>query len=150
MRLFIHFLLEIIHIYWNSMASVLLDLWRGRARLISDRQKGQVGKFLPVCMRNRSLAHLLIHPCCGSYYDSGCCVYVSCYLCLTHCDPMDYSPLGSSVHGISQTGILEWVAISFSRGSSWPRDWTPVFCIASLPSEVLGKPHSSMLLNCNF
>ena len=35
----------------------------------------------------------------------------------------------SSVHGISQARILEWVAISSSRGSSWPRDWTWVFCI---------------------
>ena len=39
-------------------------------------------------------------------------------------DPMDYSPIGSSVHGISQARILEWTAIAFSRGSSWPRDWT--------------------------
>ena len=37
------------------------------------------------------------------------------------CDPMNYSPPGSSVHGISQAGILERVAIPFSRGSSWPR-----------------------------
>ena len=36
---------------------------------------------------------------------------------------------GSSVHGILQARILEWVAISFSRGSSWPRDWTQLFCI---------------------
>ena len=36
---------------------------------------------------------------------------------------MDCSPSGSSVFGISQARILEWVAISFSRGSSWPRDW---------------------------
>ena len=36
-----------------------------------------------------------------------------------------YSPPGSSVHRISQAKILEWVAISFSRGSSWPRDWIP-------------------------
>ena len=43
---------------------------------------------------------------------------------------MDYSPQGSSVHGISQARILEWVAISFSRGSSWPRNWTYVSCIA--------------------
>ena len=39
-------------------------------------------------------------------------------LCPTLCDPMDYSPLGSSVHGILQTRILEWVADHFSRGSS--------------------------------
>ena len=50
--------------------------------------------------------------------------------CLTLCDTMDCSPPGSSVHGILQARILEWVAISFSRGSSQPRDWTQVSCIA--------------------
>ena len=44
--------------------------------------------------------------------------------CLTLCNPMDYSLPGSSVYGIFQARILEWVAISFSRGSSWPRDRT--------------------------
>ena len=43
---------------------------------------------------------------------------------------MDCSPPGSSVCGISQARILEWVAIPFSRGSSWPRDWTQVSHIA--------------------
>ena len=43
-------------------------------------------------------------------------------LCLTLCDPVDCSPPSSSVHGISQARILEWVAISFSRGSYRPRD----------------------------
>ena len=43
-------------------------------------------------------------------------------LCPTLCDPMDCSPPGSSVHGVLQAKILEWVAISSSRGSSWPRD----------------------------
>ena len=42
--------------------------------------------------------------------------------CLTLRDPMDCSPPGSSVHGISQAKALEWAAISFSRGSSRPRD----------------------------
>ena len=46
------------------------------------------------------------------------------------CDPMDCSPSGSSVHGILQGGILEWVAVPFSRGSSQPRDRTHVSCIA--------------------
>ena len=49
--------------------------------------------------------------------------------CPTLFDPMDCSPLGSSVHGISQARILEWVAISYSRGSSWPRDQTHISCI---------------------
>ena len=43
-------------------------------------------------------------------------------LCPTLCDPVDYSLPGSSIHGILQARILEWVAISFSRGSSRPRD----------------------------
>ena len=51
-------------------------------------------------------------------------------LCPTLCDSMDYSPSGSSVHGILQARILEWAAIPFSRGSSQPRDWTCVSCIA--------------------
>ena len=42
-------------------------------------------------------------------------------LCLTLCDPLDCSPLGSSIHRISQARILEWVALPFSRGSSWLR-----------------------------
>ena len=51
-------------------------------------------------------------------------------LCPALCNPMDCSPSGSSVHGILQTRILEWVAILFSRESSWPRDQTRVSCIA--------------------
>ena len=50
--------------------------------------------------------------------------------CLTHCDLMDCSPPGSSVHGVLQERILEWAAISFSKGSSWPRGWTQVSFIA--------------------
>ena len=50
-------------------------------------------------------------------------------LCPTLCDPMDCSLPGSSVHGIFQARILEWVAIFFSRGSSWHRDQTQVSCI---------------------
>ena len=50
--------------------------------------------------------------------------------CPTLCDPMDYSLPGSSIHGIFQVRVLEWVAISFSRGSSQPGDWIQVSCIA--------------------
>ena len=42
------------------------------------------------------------------------------------CDPMGWCLPGASVHGILQARILEWVIIAFSRGSSWPRDWTRV------------------------
>ena len=44
--------------------------------------------------------------------------------CPTLCDPMDCSLPSSSVHGIFQAIVLEWIVISFSRGSSWPRDQT--------------------------
>ena len=50
--------------------------------------------------------------------------------CLTLCNTMDCSPPGSCVHEIFQARILDWVAISLSRGSSWPRNWTRVSCIA--------------------
>ena len=49
--------------------------------------------------------------------------------CPTLCDPIDYSLPRSSIHGIFQARILEWVAISFSRGSSQPKDQTRVSCI---------------------
>ena len=62
-------------------------------------------------------------------------------LCLTLCDPMDSTPPGSSVHGILQSRILEWVAVPFSRGSSQPRDqtWSPTLQADSLPYEPPGK-----------
>ena len=50
--------------------------------------------------------------------------------CLTLCDFRNYSPPDSSAHRIFQARILEWIDIPFSRGYSWPRDWTQVFCIA--------------------
>ena len=65
--------------------------------------------------------------------------------CPTLCDPVDCSPPDSSVHGILQARILEWVAISFSRGSSQPRDPTWVSCIA-VRRFILWAPICSNLL----
>ena len=56
---------------------------------------------------------------------------------LTLCDPMECSPSGSSVHGILQARILEWVAMLSSRGSSQPRDQTRVSCVSSIDRQVL-------------
>ena len=58
------------------------------------------------------------------------------------CHPMEYRPTGSSVHGISQARILERVAISYSRGSSWPRNQTSISCVAGrfFTTEPPGKP----------
>ena len=60
--------------------------------------------------------------------------------CLTLCDPMDCSLLGSSVHGIFQARILEWVAISFSRVSFWPRYRTQVSHIADRLDTIWATP----------
>ena len=86
------------------------------------------------------------------------CMYVCMYVfinvrvhaqfCPTLCDPMDYSPPGSSVHGIFQVRILEWVAISFSRSSSQPlysRNGTHLLCLLhsqvdSIPLTQLRNP----------
>ena len=56
--------------------------------------------------------------------------------CLTLCDPMDCSLPGSSVHGIFQAIVLEWTVISFSRGSSQPRDRTQVSRIVDSDEQL--------------
>ena len=67
--------------------------------------------------------HIYIYRC---YIDVDIEVAQSCP---TLCDPMDCSLPGSTIHGIFQAIILDWVAISFSRRSSWPRDRIRVSCI---------------------
>jgi len=67
----------------------------------------------------------LTYACLPVYFKSSCV-----QLCMTLCDSMDCSMPGSSVHGIFQARILGWVAISYSKGSSRPRDWTHVSCIS--------------------
>ena len=63
------------------------------------------------------------------------CLHVYAQSCPTLCHPLDCSPPGSSVHGILQARILEWVAMPSSRGPSWPRDQNPRY----LPSSWMGK-----------
>ena len=65
--------------------------------------------------------------------------------CPTLCDPMDCRPPGSSVHGILQARILEWVTMLFSRRSSPARDQTrpPTLQANSLPAEPQGKPKNT-------
>jgi len=69
---------------------------------------------------------------CTSFLDLHlflCCCCRVTELCPALCDPVNCSPPGSCVQGISQARVLEWVAVSSSRGSSWPRDQTRVSCI---------------------
>ena len=79
---------------------------------------------------------------CGYIVVLCVCVCVCVCVCLvlqsylTLCDLVGYSPLGCSVHGILQARILEWVAISSSRGSSQPRDHTHVSCIPCIGRQT--------------
>ena len=59
---------------------------------------------------------------------------LSHFSCVQLCD---YSPPGSSAHGILQARILEWVAMPSFRGSSWPRDWTCIFCNSCIVRRIL-------------
>ena len=78
----------------------------------------------------------MLYSCCYSiavvfflsFPNTLCCRTSNFYLTL--CDPIDCSLSGSSVHGILQASVLEWVAVPFSKGSSQPRDRTQVSCIA--------------------
>ena len=70
------------------------------------------------------------HPTCS----------VGCPVAQSHptlCGSIDCSLQNSSVHGIVQARILEWVAISFSRESSWLRDQTCIFCISCIGKQIL-------------
>ena len=82
--------------------------------------------------------HHTVTPNCegGEIWSKVCVCVCVCVLvaqsCLILWDPVDCSPLGSSVHGILQARVLKWVAILSSRGYSQPRDWTWV-------SSITGK-----------
>ena len=72
-------------------------------------------------------------------------VHIHTHLCLTLCNPMNCSPLDSSVYGIFQARIREWIAISYSRGSSQSRFQTSISCIPCTGRQILytappGKP----------
>ena len=57
--------------------------------------------------------------------------------CPTLRHPLDCTLAGFSVHGALQARILEWVAISYSRGSSWPRDQTNISCVSCISRWIL-------------
>ena len=78
--------------------------------------------------------------CVCVYIYVICFYYVLCQCaqsCPTLFEPRDCSPSVSGVHGIFQARILEWVAISSSRGSSWPRDWICVSFVSCMGRQIL-------------
>ena len=101
---------------------ILQKYWKG------INQKGNLKIFNKIrkqCLKTYGMPQKQFSK--GSLWEKKVLVAQSCPIL---CDPMDCSPPGSSVHGIFQARILDWVAISFSSGSSQPRDWTQVSCTA--------------------
>ena len=90
---------------------------------------------LEVCehTHTHTYTHTHTHTCTQTHQVTMCPWYAKLFqLCPTLCDPMDYTPPGSSVYGILQARILEWVAISFFRGASQPRDRTRMSYISCI------------------
>ena len=86
-----------------------------------ERERESVCVCVCVCVRARAHTH----------------ARMNALSCLVLCDPMDCNLPGSSVHGISQARIQEWVAISFSRGSSQLRNRTQVTYVSGIAKWVL-------------
>ena len=101
----------IYNIIWIQMYNIVIQY-------IHTLQNDHQDKFLSPCTIIISSSLLKV--------GTICCFIPK--LCPTLCDPMYHSLPGSSLHGILQARILEWVAISFSRGSSKPKDPTCVCC----------------------
>ena len=72
----------------------------------------------------------------GFILEKGWCCLVA-KSCPTLCDPVDCSPPSSSVHGIFQARILEWVTSSYSRGSFWSKDQTHIFCVSCVGRQII-------------
>ena len=86
--------------------------------------------FLMLSLVDGSLAYRTVPGTCMLHAES-------LQSCPTLCDPMDCSSPGSSVYGILQTWILEWVAMPFSRGSSLPRDLTHISSVSCISRWIL-------------
>ena len=111
-------------VWWEDYAFLFRDALHREIKwtpFSAGMIKGVSSDLCDWCKQSQSLWTILV------------CVRLGAYLCLTLCDLMNYRSPGSSVHGISQARILEWVAISSSRESFQPRDQTLiswVSCIA--------------------
>ena len=98
----------------------------------------------------KHLGQTLVHSCCAQQmlalsFPLHAAAAKSLQSCPTLCDPIDGSPWGSSVPGVLQARMLEWVAISFSRRSSWLRDQAWVSCIVGRFFTILATREAQEL-----
>ena len=115
---------KVMNLALSIIAEAVPPIW-----LVLAKQQNQLPNSTYEKVRN-----LLFRNMCLNIISCCCSVSQSCP---TICDLMNCSPSGSSVHGIFQTKILEWVVISFSEGSSWARDQTHVSCISYICRQIL-------------
>ena len=100
----------------------------------SPRKPFLINNFLSLILSHSyGITNSNIH--CASFYTflsihSHVCACAQ--PCLTLCNPLGCSLPGSSIHGIFQARILEWVAMPSFRGSSWRRDWTHISCVSCI------------------
>ena len=121
----------ILHVYWKTSVPRYLCTWESQrccwyhlgfkmspswSLLISNFREHIEWDLSHLCSKIASIKFATFYACSVIQ------------LCLTLCNPMDYNPLGYPVHGVSQARIMEWVAISFSRESSQPRDQICISC----------------------
>ena len=110
---------------------IAIPLWRPSwIEVMSDSYGDATRLLLVFALSLETDAEIPVDCCLVSFYNESESEVTQ--LCPILCDPMDCSPPGSSVHRIFQARILEWVSISFSRGSSWPGDQTWV-------SHIVGR-----------
>ena len=125
-----HLFMGDIRLNWRDFPSVFQG--QGLRGGIQALQRGSPELFPLPSLPPDSAVRYLIRQLLNSIHGAIgrmllCCCWVA-KSCPTLCDPIDCSPPVSSVHGIFQARILEWIAISFSRESSQPRDQTHVPC----------------------
>ena len=100
--------------------------WTGKPGVLQSMGSQRVGHDW---MTELNWAHTILQFNIFKYPFPYLSICVVAKLCLPLCDPLNCSLPGSPVHAIIQARILEWVAISSSRGSSWSKDWTYISCI---------------------
>ena len=110
---------------WSQTQHPVLLIRKLRTKLMNNLQKIQWWKMADLIFQAKPAWILSL--CSVTYY---LCRSEVTQLCPSLCNPLDCNLPGSSVHGVFQAGVQEWVAISFSRGSFQSRDWTWVSCIA--------------------
>ena len=117
---------------WNVFKVIKVHLlYRHWQRAVLKTPSSQAYSECPQSLRLERIQTHLGHSVCSiaRVKSSSCCLVWLLLSCVWLCDPTDCGPTGSSVHGILQARIVEWVAISFSKGSSRPRDLTPDSCL---------------------